>query len=201
MAQLGISRGFQVNTQQVTTMRMPPTRPPGRRNSPAWDAPRLFSWRGNSRRRQRRRRGSARLLSVQASITGTTPTSTTARDHRADALRMRGVNGGGLNHYTGQEKVTPAASWSTIAMALDWSRPPRLQNGPSFHYVHSDQWRYEKAFPDLHPREGPFAREHFIDLEAAAVRMGWLPFTRNSTAIPLSLSAKPRRKARRPGRK
>ncbi|HET7100859.1 MAG TPA: molybdopterin-dependent oxidoreductase, partial [Terriglobia bacterium] len=62
-----------------------------------------------------------------------------------------GVNGGGLNHYTGQEKLTPMASWSTLAMALDWTRPPRLQNGPSFHYVHSNQWKYEKAFPDFHP--------------------------------------------------
>lgn len=87
-----------------------------------------------------------------------------------------GVNGGGLNTYTGQEKLTPAASWSTLAMALDWTRPPRLQNGPSFHYVHSDQWKYEGAFPDQHPPSGPFAREHFMDLQAAAVRMGWLPF-------------------------
>jgi nitrate reductase alpha subunit len=29
-----------------------------------------------------------------------------------------GVNGGGLNHYTGQEKLVPAASWSALAMAL-----------------------------------------------------------------------------------
>ncbi len=87
-----------------------------------------------------------------------------------------GVNGGGLNHYTGQEKLAPMASWSVLAMALDWTSPPRLQNGPSFHYVHSDQWRYEQAFPDFHPAEGPFARSHVMDLQAAAVRMGWLPF-------------------------
>ena len=31
-----------------------------------------------------------------------------------------GVNGGGLNHYTGQEKCAPGASWVTLAMALDW---------------------------------------------------------------------------------
>ena len=36
-----------------------------------------------------------------------------------------GVNGGGLNHYTGQEKLVPAASWSTLAMALDWTAPPQ----------------------------------------------------------------------------
>ncbi|HYL38653.1 MAG TPA: nitrate reductase subunit alpha [Bryobacteraceae bacterium] len=87
-----------------------------------------------------------------------------------------GVNGGGLNHYTGQEKITPMASWSALAMALDWIRPPRLQNGPSFHYVHSDQWRYEKAHADYHPPSGRFAREHFMDLQVEAVRMGWLPF-------------------------
>jgi nitrate reductase alpha subunit len=98
-----------------------------------------------------------------------------------------GVNGGGLNHYTGQEKLTPAASWSTLAMALDWTRPPRLQNGPSFHYVHSDQWRYEGAFPDYHPASGPFAREHFMDLQAAAVRMGWLPFYPQFNRNPIEL--------------
>jgi nitrate reductase alpha subunit len=87
-----------------------------------------------------------------------------------------GVNGGGLNHYTGQEKLVPVASWSALAMALDWTRPPRLQNGPSFHYVHTDQWRYEAAFADHHPQEGPFAKQHTMDLQAAAVRMGWLPF-------------------------
>ena len=98
-----------------------------------------------------------------------------------------GVNGGGLNHYTGQEKITPMASWSTLAMALDWTRPPRLQNGPSFHYVHSNQWRYEGAFPDHHPASGPFAREHFMDLQAAAVRMGWLPFYPQFNRNPIEL--------------
>ena len=41
-----------------------------------------------------------------------------------------GVNGGGINHYIGQEKLAPMASWSTIAMALDWIRPPRLAEWP-----------------------------------------------------------------------
>ncbi|MGH9328060.1 MAG: nitrate reductase subunit alpha [Terriglobia bacterium] len=98
-----------------------------------------------------------------------------------------GVNGGGLNHYTGQEKLSPAASWSTVAMALDWVRPPRLQNGPSFHYVHSDQWRYEGPYPDHHPASGPFARQHFMDLQVAAVRMGWLPFYPQFNANPIEL--------------
>jgi len=98
-----------------------------------------------------------------------------------------GVNGGGLNHYTGQEKLAPAASWSTLAMALDWTAPPRLMNGPSFHYVHSDQWRYEKGFPDYRPPEGPFARDHVMELQAAAVRMGWLPFYPQFNRNPIHL--------------
>lgn len=98
-----------------------------------------------------------------------------------------GVNGGGLNHYTGQEKLAPTASWTTLAMALDWTAPPRLMNGPSFHYVHSDQWRYEKGFPDYHPPDGPFAKDHVMELQAAAVRMGWLPFYPQFNRNPINL--------------
>ena len=61
-----------------------------------------------------------------------------------------GVNGGGLAHYVGQEKLAPVESWASIALAKDWYPPSRLQNAPSWHYVHSDQWRYEKDFTDYH---------------------------------------------------
>ncbi|MFQ5943919.1 MAG: molybdopterin-dependent oxidoreductase, partial [Anaerolineales bacterium] len=54
-----------------------------------------------------------------------------------------GVNGGGMNHYVGQEKLTLVAPWTSLAMGLDWNKPPRLQQTPTWHYVHSDQWRYE----------------------------------------------------------
>jgi nitrate reductase alpha subunit len=91
-----------------------------------------------------------------------------------------GKNGGGLNHYVGQEKLAPVAPWSALAFALDWAGPPRLQNAPSFHYVHSDQWRYERASEDekLNPLPEPsdFATRHTMDHQARAVRMGWLPF-------------------------
>lgn len=88
-----------------------------------------------------------------------------------------GVNGGGLNHYTGQEKVQPEASWATLAFAHDWGSEPRLQNTPSFHYVHSDQWRYDQGVTKgvVAGVEGPAGR-HPMELQAAAVRMGWLPF-------------------------
>ena len=91
-----------------------------------------------------------------------------------------GKNGGGLNHYVGQEKLAPVAPWSTIMGALDWSRPPRFQNTPSFHYVHSDQWRYERTADES--RINPVAERnaitagHTIDHQVRAVRNGWLPF-------------------------
>ena len=89
-----------------------------------------------------------------------------------------GKNGGGLNHYVGQEKLAPQAPWATIAFATDWAKPPRLQNAPSFHYVHTDQWRYEGEFTAYHPvpPDQDFAKGHTMDLQAKAVRLGWLPF-------------------------
>ena len=89
-----------------------------------------------------------------------------------------GVNGGGLAHYVGQEKLVCHASWGAIAMGQDWGMAPRQQNTPSFHYVHSDQWRYERGYrdydslPDGHPEKF----DHTIDHQARAVRQGWLPF-------------------------
>ncbi len=91
-----------------------------------------------------------------------------------------GKNGGGLNHYVGQEKLAPIAPWATIMGALDWSKPPRFQNTPSFHYVHSDQWRYERTADEkrINPvAEGNGMTEgHTIDQQVRAVRSGWLPF-------------------------
>lgn len=100
-----------------------------------------------------------------------------------------GKNGGGLNHYVGQEKIRPIASWSQIAFALDWIRPPRLMNTPSFHYVHSDQWRYEGEFNEYSPvyEESEISKGHTIDIEAKAVRMGWLPFYPQFNKNPLEI--------------
>ena len=89
-----------------------------------------------------------------------------------------GKNGGGLAHYVGQEKLAPVSIWSTIAMGTDWAGPPRLQNAPTWHYVHCDQWRYEGAFSTYSSLTGDNAwtSGHTVDANARAVRMGWLPF-------------------------
>jgi nitrate reductase / nitrite oxidoreductase, alpha subunit len=89
-----------------------------------------------------------------------------------------GVNGGGLAHYVGQEKLAPMESWSAIAFGKDWYPPSRLQNSPSWHYMHTDQWRYEREFTDYHtvPQGSKWATGHTADIEVQAVRNGWLPF-------------------------
>lgn len=103
-----------------------------------------------------------------------------------------GVNGGGLAHYVGQEKLAPAESWASIALGKDWFPPSRLQNAPSWHYVHTDQWRYEKDFTDYHtvpqnPGENSTAHGHTMDMQVRAVRQGWLPFYPQFPENPLEL--------------
>ena len=108
-----------------------------------------------------------------------------------------GKNGGGLQHYVGQEKLAPMESWSSIALAKDWYPPSRLQNTPSWHYVHSDQWRYEKDFTDYHtvPKhasENSTARGHSMDMQVRAVRQGWLPFYPQFPENPLDVASQAR---------
>jgi nitrate reductase alpha subunit len=92
-----------------------------------------------------------------------------------------GVNGGGLAHYVGQEKLAPGESWASIAFGRDWYPAARLQNAPSWHYINTDQWRYERHFTDYHSvprhqRPDSVAKGHTADLQVKAVRNGWLPF-------------------------
>ncbi len=105
-----------------------------------------------------------------------------------------GKNGGGLAHYVGQEKLAPAESWTSIMAAKDWHSAARLQNGPSWHYVHSDQWRYEKDFTDYHtvPKQrgkDSMAQGHAMDMQVRAVRNGWLPFYPQFSENPLEVAS------------
>jgi nitrate reductase alpha subunit len=103
-----------------------------------------------------------------------------------------GVNGGGLAHYVGQEKLAPMESWSSIAFGRDWVPAVRLQNAPSWHYVNTDQWRYEKDFTDyhtvpIHQQSGSMARGHTMDMQVRAVKNGWLPFYPQFNKNPLDV--------------
>ena len=72
-------------------------------------------------------------------------------------------------------------SWGSLALREGLvSALPRAER-PSWHYMHSDQWRYEKSFRDYHtvPQDQPentLADGHTADINVRAVRNGWLPF-------------------------
>src|SRR5262249_6893984 len=87
-----------------------------------------------------------------------------------------GRNGGGWAHYVGQEKCRPVTGWATMAMATDWSRPPRQMAGTSYWYAHTDQWRYDGYRADALASplgRGRFTGKHTMDVLASAAAMGW----------------------------
>ncbi|HEU0198898.1 MAG TPA: nitrate reductase subunit alpha, partial [Burkholderiaceae bacterium] len=101
-----------------------------------------------------------------------------------------GQSGGGWAHYVGQEKLRPQTGWTPLAFALDWARPPRQQNSTSFFYAHTDQWRYEKL--EVNEILSPLADKKqfagsFIDFNARAERMGWLPSAPQLQTNPLQV--------------
>lgn len=102
----------------------------------------------------------------------------------------QGINGGGWSHYVGQEKVRPLEGFSTIAFALDWLRPPRQMNGPSFFYFATDSWRYETETLKL--ASSPLAKRygdlHFADYNVISVKLGWLPFYPQFDKNPIELA-------------
>ena len=104
-----------------------------------------------------------------------------------------GKSGGGWSHYVGQEKLRPQTGWQPIAFGLDWNRPPRHQNGTSFFYAHTDQWRYEalNVSEILSPTApaGDWSGA-FIDYNVRAERMGWLPSAPQLKQNPLTIAAR-----------
>ena len=105
--------------------------------------------------------------------------------YRAEAVMgiltgCMGRNGGGFAHYVGTEKIRNVAAIGTLGFGLDWGNTPRQQNSTSYFYFHTDQWRYDGM--SLDPLWAPRAKEmpargnHSADLNAVAVRNGWLPF-------------------------
>ncbi len=88
-----------------------------------------------------------------------------------------GVNGGGLNHYVGQEKLAPSDSWGTLAFAKDWIGPSRLQQAPIWHYINTCQYRYDGHFKNYSiVPDNKLTQGHNADLIFKSVRMGWMPF-------------------------
>lgn len=90
-----------------------------------------------------------------------------------------GKNGGGMNHYVGQEKLAPVDSWAAIMSSKDHGTVARLQQAPIWHYINSCQWRYDGCQADynsLPTDAGPMAHKHTADWILMSVRNGWMPF-------------------------
>ncbi len=91
-----------------------------------------------------------------------------------------GVNGGGFAHYVGTEKIRNVAAIGTMGFGLDWGNVPRHMNATSYWYFHTDQWRYDGMSLDPlwapQAKRMPAAANHAADMNAVAVRNGWLPF-------------------------
>ena len=88
-----------------------------------------------------------------------------------------GRNGGGLNHYVGQEKLAPGESWGAIAFAKDWVSAVRLQQAPIWHYINTCQYRYDgnSSNYNLTP-DNDLTNMHTADMIFKSVRNGWMPF-------------------------
>ncbi len=88
-----------------------------------------------------------------------------------------GKNGGGMNHYVGQEKLAPMDSWGTVAFGKDWQGAIRLQQAPIWHYINTCQYRYDGQFSKYNTvPDNKWTRQHTADSIFQAVRMGWMPF-------------------------
>jgi nitrate reductase alpha subunit len=88
-----------------------------------------------------------------------------------------GKNGGGINHYVGQEKLAPVDSWSALMSAKDWQATTRLQQTPIWHYINSDQWRYDGNHNDYNTcPKNELSEMHTADMIVKSVRNGWMPF-------------------------
>lgn len=88
-----------------------------------------------------------------------------------------GRNGGGMNHYVGQEKLAPVDSWAAIAFGRDWQAAARLQQAPLWHYINTCQYRYDGQFSKYNSvPKNKWTQQHTADTIFQSVRMGWMPF-------------------------
>ena len=102
--------------------------------------------------------------------------------YRAGAMALMlsgcvGKNGGGLNHYVGQEKLAPTDSWAAVAFGKDWQGAARLQQAPLWHYINTCQYRSDGQFSKYNTvPDNEWTRQHTADQIFRSVRMGWMPY-------------------------
>lgn len=90
-----------------------------------------------------------------------------------------GIQGGGWAHYVGQEKLRPQEGWQNITFANDWQPGgARQQQGTSWYYFATDQWRYEELDNQAQYSPVYHAKHRYLnnaDYTQMAIRLGWLP--------------------------
>lgn len=100
-----------------------------------------------------------------------------------------GKNGGGLNHYVGQEKLAPVDSWGGITFAKDWVAAPRQQQAPLWHYINTCQYRYDGFHYHYNPvPDNEWSKKHVADTIFTSVRNGWMPYYPQFNKNPLELT-------------
>lgn len=105
-----------------------------------------------------------------------------------------GRNGGGMNHYVGQEKLAPVDSWAALTFARDWNSAARLQQAPIWHYINTCQYRYDGQFSKYNSvPKNHWTRQHTADTIFQSVRMGWMPFYPQFNENTLELSKEAQR--------
>ena len=90
-----------------------------------------------------------------------------------------GRNGGNFNHYVGTQHTRLHTPFKYLSGAADWTGPARLMNTTSLWYFHTGQWRYDGMPLDTQwavDAEKCPEYNHAADMNALAVRLGWLPF-------------------------
>ena len=106
-----------------------------------------------------------------------------------------GVNGGGMNHYVGQEKLTLFAPWTALAFGLDWQKPPRQQQSPTWHYVElATSGATRATSPTTRPSRRRRSGRRATPWTSRPWPCAWVgcPSTRSSTAIRSSSPARQR---------
>ncbi len=102
--------------------------------------------------------------------------------YRAGAMALMlsgcvGKNGGGLNHYVGQEKLAPVDAWAAVAFAKDWHAASRLQQAPLWHYINTCQYRYDGQYSRYNTvPKNDMTSKHTADTIVTSVKNGWMPF-------------------------
>ncbi|MCC7406109.1 MAG: nitrate reductase subunit alpha [Bdellovibrionales bacterium] len=102
--------------------------------------------------------------------------------YRAGAMALMlcgcvGKNGGGMNHYVGQEKLAPVDSWGAVAFGKDWHSASRLQQAPLWHYINTCQYRYDGQYSRYNTvPKNDMTSKHTADTIVTAVRNGWMPY-------------------------